>query len=133
MLLYIQRTTTFIMEKEILIKKFNEIEDPYIEKATLYEIMEELGIKFRKTNCKHCIIDYYNITKEQLFDGYDAAEHSDWDEREFDYIYTLKHPVRWTDHETGKSHIIKQSTPRHIIEKFIENHKGYYIKQLKIK
>ncbi len=121
------------MEKENLIKKFNEIEDPYREKATLYEIMEELGIKFNKTNCKSCILDYYKIVKEELFDGYEAAEHSDWDDREYDYIYIQKQPFRWTDQETGKSHIIKQSTPRHIIEKFIENHKGYYIKQLKIK
>lgn len=120
------------MEKEFLIKKFRSIDNPYSEKQKVYELMEALQIPYKRTNCKSCILDYYNIIKEELFDDFNAAEHSDWDNREFDYVYLLKYPVRWTNQETGKSYIIKQSTPRHIIEEFIKTHKGYYSKQLKL-
>lgn len=114
------------METAQIKEKFLQINDPYKEKQQLYEIMDLLGISYRKTNCKSCIMDYFAICQESLGIIEDASLVSDWDLREYDLIFTYPRPVRWN----GK--IIKKTSPREVHEAFYSEHPEFYIKQQKI-
>lgn len=68
-------------------EKLQSITDPYREKEKIYEIMDELGITYKKTNCKKCITDYYNICLEEVGMIEDASEMS-----AFNSEYTYRYP-----------------------------------------
>lgn len=114
------------MEKDQIKEKLNQIVDPYKEKQQLYEVMDLLGLKYRRTNCKSCIIDYYHICMEELEMISDASEASDWDTRDYELIYNYPRPVNW------KGKIVKKSSPREVHEAFYVDHPQFYIKQLKL-
>lgn len=106
------------MERDKIIEKFNTITDVKADKRTLYEVMTELGIQFKKTNCVSCLKDYYNIVREELGMIEDASVLSDFDR---EYIYIPKRAQTWN------GYIIDDSTPVEIIKEFIKKHpKGYY-------
>lgn len=95
---------------EYLLEKFNKIKDVGKDKQIMYEILDELGIKFKKTNCRRCLGDYYAMIKEELGLIADASEESGWDG---EWVYLQKRPQTWN------GHVIDQNTDPKIIEKFV--------------
>lgn len=67
------------MTKEELIEKINSVRDPYSEVKTVYEVLDGLGIKYKRTSCRSCRVDLYNIAREELGLIGSAAEHSGFD------------------------------------------------------
>lgn len=66
------------MDKQLLIDKINAIQNPVKEKQTIYDVLTELNIPFKKTSCSKCINDLLNIAKEELGLIGSAAEESDF-------------------------------------------------------
>lgn len=114
------------MNKEELIEKFNSIVDINKDYNTIYELLEELGIKFNKTSCSKCRRDFYNIIKEELFDDYIASENSDWDDDKYSLIYTYPRPVNW------KGTIVNKNSPKSVLQAFYNEHPKFFMRQLKL-
>lgn len=110
---------------EELKERIHLITDPYKEKKVVYEAMTILGIPYKKTTCKRCIMDYYNIVREELGLIEDAAEVSPFNEVEeegHEYIYLKRKPVAWN------GHIMNQNTDANIIKAFLNTGAtGYYL------
>lgn len=113
------------MNKEELIKKVESIKDLKKDYKILYEVMDELGISFRKTTCLKCRRDYLNIIKEELGMIESAAEQSDFNGGK--WVYLRDRSFSWTMID-GKKVIINANTPQNIIEEFVKTHKGFYKK-----
>lgn len=113
------------MDKEELIKKVESIKDLKKDYKILYEIMNELGISFRKTTCLKCRRDYLNIVKEELGMIESAAEESEFNTQKYKYLRDRS--FSWTMID-GKKVIINANTPQNIIEEFVKTHKGFYKK-----
>lgn len=111
------------MNKEELIKKVESIKDLKKDYKILYEIMNELGISFRKTTCSKCRQDYLNVVKEELGMIESAAEQSDFNGGK--WVYLRERSFSWTMLD-GKKVIINANTPQNIIEEFVKTHKGFY-------
>lgn len=85
--------------------------NPIAEKKVLYDVMDKLGISFKKTNCNKCLRDYYYIVKEELGLIDNAAEMSDFNgsdctSDEGEYIYIKSKPVYWNGHKMdGKTDV----------------------------
>ena len=107
------------MSREELVEKFNSITDIISSRETLYLLMNELGITFKKTKCVKCLRDYYNIVREELGMIESAAEVSDFND-DNEYVYLLDRAQSWN------GHIINNSTPVEVIREFVKTHKGYY-------
>lgn len=93
--------------------------DPVRNPKRLYELMDELGIKYKRTTCSKCLKDYYNICCEELGLIDDASDYSEFNEG---YVYLKSRSFIWNGHK------INQKTPVDVIEEFIKEHKGYYRK-----
>lgn len=106
------------MEKELIIAKFRTIADIKADKRILYEVMDLLGISYKKTRCVRCLRDYYNIVREELGLIEDAAEVSDFNGN---YTYILNRPVMWNGYR------MDNSTDPAVISEFVKKHRGYYI------
>lgn len=63
-------------DRDALIAKVRSIKNVHKQTELLYEIMDELGIKYKRTRCFKCHIDYLNIVKEELGLIDDASENS---------------------------------------------------------
>lgn len=113
------------MNKEELIEKVNSIHNLRTDQKILYEVMEELGIKFKKTTCIKCREDYLLVVKEELGMIENAAEESSFDRTEYRYLHNRS--FSWVAPD-GKRIIIGKNTPVEYIEQFVENHPGYYKK-----
>ena len=111
------------MEREDLIKIVEGITNLRTQSKELYSVMEELGIKFKKTTCIKCREDYLNVVKEELGMIDNAAEESSFDKTEYRYLHDRS--FSWVASD-GKRIIINQNTPIHYIEEFVKEHKGYY-------
>ena len=110
------------MEKEKIIDLFNSINNVKEDRNTLYKVMDELGIKFKKTRCLKCLQDYYNIVREELGFIESATEVSDFN-GEAGYVYIAGRPQTWN------GVVIDGKTDPETIRKFIEKHPvGYYKK-----
>lgn len=107
------------MSREELVEKFNSITDIISSRETLYLLMNELGITFKKTKCVKCLRDYYNIVREELGMIESAAEVSDFND-DNEYVYLPDRAQTWN------GHIIDNSTPVEVIREFVKTHKGYY-------
>lgn len=116
-----------IVKREELRARLEAILDPYKEKQLLYDILDKLNIEYKKSNCRRCINDLYNIAREELGIILDASELSNFNDVTpcDSYTYLKDFPVRW-EYE-GRSYIIGRRTNKRIIEKFITKHKGFYI------
>jgi len=111
------------MNKQYLIEKINSVEDVSKERDIIYSVLDELNIRYKRTNCKKCLQDLLNIAKEELGLIGNAAEESTFNE-EFDYVYICDRAQTWN------GHIINQNTPVEVIREFVKSHpNGYYIKQ----
>lgn len=65
-----------MIDEEALIAKVNSITNVHKQTELLYSIMDELGLKYKRTRCFKCHIDYLNIVKEELGLIEDASEQS---------------------------------------------------------
>lgn len=95
---------------------FNPVKEP----GKLYELMDELGIKYKRTTCSKCLKDYYNICLEELGLIDDASDYSEFNG--YEYVYLKDRSFIW------KGYKINQKTPVDVIEEFIKEHKDYYRK-----
>lgn len=111
------------MDKEELIKKVEGITNLKKQYKELYEVMDILGIAYKRTTCSKCRKDYLNIVKEELGMIENAAEHSDFNGGK--WVYLRDRSFSWTMLD-GKKVIINANTPQNIIEEFVKEHKGFY-------
>lgn len=111
------------MEIEELKAKALSITNPALQSEELYELLDLLGITYKRTRCYRCRIDLYNIILEELGLIKDAAESSSFD---YEYKYLKSRSVLWM--RDGKYIKMNQYTPIYIIEEFIKTHKGFYKK-----
>lgn len=88
----------------------------------IYAILDELGIKYKKTTCKKCRRDLLNILREEAGMIESAADESEFNSNlNYEYIYTPNRPCIWN------GHIINQDTPVEVIREFVKQFpKGYY-------
>lgn len=120
------------MDKNKLIEKINKVKILSRDYKLIYEVLDELGIAYKKTTCSKCRRDLLNIAKEELGLIEDAASESDFntlnnnDLNEYEYIYTHNMPLKWE----GK--IIKKNSPKNVIQSFCEANPSYCMKQIKI-
>ena len=121
------------MTREEIREKFDAITDPYNQKQELYEVLDLLEIKYKKTNCRNCILDYFHMAAEELGIIEDASEESNFNNIEPSteqpatvLKYVWPRPVSW------KGHIINDRTPESVKREFHKTHKGFYIEQATI-
>lgn len=112
--------------KEELINKIKNIKDPVKEIEKVYAVLDELGIKYKKSNCHRCRKDLYNIALEELSLIEDASENSDFNEKEPEYVwkYIYKFPVNCG------GMVYNQDTDPKFIEEFVKsNPNKFYVKE----
>lgn len=73
------------------IELFNQIKDVGKDRELLYKLMDELKIPYKRTNCKRCLNDYYNIVREEIGLIENAAEVSEFNESDEKATYTYNH------------------------------------------
>lgn len=121
------------MTREEIREKFDAITDPYNQKQELYEVLDLLEIKYKKTTCRNCILDYFHMAQEELGIIEDASEESN-----FNYTEpTTEHPATvlkyvWPRPVSWNGHIINDRTPESVKREFHKTHKGFYIEQATI-
>lgn len=112
-----------IMTKEEMIEATGGIVHPFRQRETLYAIADELGIKYKRNSCPKCAKDLWNIIREELGLIESAAEESDFNGGDYEWVYLPKRPQYWN------GHVIDQDTPVEIIREFVKRFpKGYYRK-----
>lgn len=119
------------MENEELKERISQIKNPLTQREELYTILDELGIKYNRVRCAKCLRDYLLIAKETVGMIESAAEESSFNDsvnsnEECTYVYLKSQSFIWRM-PNGQRVKIGKNTPKKIIEKFIENHSGYYI------
>lgn len=82
-----------------------------ITRQELYDIMDALGLAYRKTNCKKCLADYKLIVMESVGLIESAADNSAWDE-EAEYEYLKGEDYSWQGHR------LNADTPKWVIRRF---------------
>ena len=108
--------------REQLKEKILSVKDANKDIKIVYEVLDELGIKYKRTKCQRCRNDLRNIALEELGLIDDAAEMSDFN-GEYEYEYLLARPQSWN------GHLMDQDTPAEVIEKFLKQFpNGYYRK-----
>lgn len=114
------------IDKIVDIQNILQNGDIYDVKDSLYTLLEELGISFKKTRCKKCLWDYYNIIREELGLIANAADESQFNDAldliDAEFIYLKSKSVAWN------GHIMNQNTNANIIKAFLNTGaKGYYL------
>lgn len=104
------------MTKEELIEKILGVKDVNKDIKIVYEVLDELGVKFRRSNCKKCRRDAYNIALEELGLIKSAANNSAWDE-DTKWRYLKDKDYSWDGHR------LNQDTPAWVIRRFMASHK----------
>lgn len=103
-----------------MICKIKSVKDVIKDKKTIYEVLDGLGIKYKKTNCKKCLRDLKLVALEELGMIDSAADESDFNSNS-DYIYIPSRPCIWN------GQIINQNTPLEVIREFVKKFpNGYY-------
>lgn len=87
-----------------------------ITRQELYDMMDALGIKYRKTSCKKCLADYRAMVMEEVGLITSAADNSAWD-GEAEYKYLKDRDYSWQGHR------LNQDTPKWVIRRFMARHK----------
>lgn len=112
-----------------MIDKINAIQNPVKEKQIIYDVLDELNIPYKRTNCGKCINDLLNICKEELGMIGNAAEVSDFNGEEQaetagkkrKWVYVADRPQTWN------GHLMNNGTPEQVIAEFVRKHpNGYY-------
>lgn len=118
-------------------ERLENITNPIAQKTELFEILDELGIKYKETGCTKCINDYYRIAMEEAGMIESAAEESDFNtedrsekkEKIIQYEYIYHRPVLWY-RTPGHPIRMDDRTSPEIIKEFIKTHKGFYKKRV---
>ena len=100
--------------------------DPENNAQELYAILDELGVSYKKTNCKKCRRDLYNIALEEVGMIEDASVESDFNVK---YKYLPKRMMLW---KRGDQYIkLSKDTPVEVIEQYLRetDAKGIFIKE----
>lgn len=91
------------------------IEDPKKERQTIYAVLDELGVSYRKTNCGKCLRDLLNIAREELGLIADASAESEFNgDARYEYLKDV--PYQW------RGNILNDKTPSALVEAFMANH-----------
>lgn len=117
------------MTKDEMIEAVNGIKSPYRERKTLFVIADELGLKYRKSQCAKCCNDLYNIIREELGLIGDASEFSDFNNiegGEYRYEYIGGQSVGWM------GNVMNQDTPIEVIEDFVKRTGNKYYRKVKV-
>lgn len=123
------------MTKEEMIGLVGTIKNPIKQKKLIFQLANELGLKFKPTNCGKCLKDYVNILKEELGLINNASEESDFNEEHTDipnveegpkneWIYAVDRPVVWN------GHLIDDNTPEDVKMAFIQRFPTGYFKKV---
>lgn len=104
-------------------QRIKAITDSNKQIKEIYALLDELGIKYKKTSCKKCRRDLLNILREEAGMIESAADESDFNSNlNYEYIYTPNRPCIWN------GQIINQDTPVEVIREFVKKFpNGYYI------
>ncbi len=102
-----------------LIEDIMTVKDVSKDRNIIYSVMTDLGISFKKTNCRRCLQDYLNICKEELGLLNSAADISDFNGK---WIYKAIRPTSWN----GK--IISKDTDQDVLDKFCLKNPNYCLK-----
>lgn len=112
------------MTRQEMIDRVNIVKSPFKERTALYQIADELGIKYKKNNCPKCAKDLWNILREELGLIESAADESDFNSTTENVEYRFIHSsggVYW------KGRRYTQDTPTPYIKHFLKYFpKGYY-------
>ena len=108
-------------------QRIANITDANAQILEIYALLDELGIKYKKTKCARCRRDLMNILREEAGIIESAANESGFNTvSNSEYVYLLDRPQTWN------GHFISQDTPPEIIREFVKQFpKGYYIKKNK--
>ena len=118
------------MDKNELIEKIKSVKDPVKQIRTVYKVLDELGIKYKVTNCPKCKKDLYHIALQELGVIEDAAELSDFNEQKEsvenvgEWVYVVDRPMVWN------GHLIDNNTQEDIKKAFIEHFPNGYFKKI---
>lgn len=120
------------MEKQELIEKLNSIKDVEKDVKILYSLMDDLGLKYEKTRCHRCRMDYLAMCKEELGLIADASQLSLFNDEENEvhdedleekvlkrWYYRATRPTSWN------GHIVSDASDYSVLEKFCESHTSY--------
>lgn len=82
--------------------RLDAITDVRVQRDDLYAVLDELGIKYQKHNCRKCLQDLKAIALEELGVIASAADGSAFDEPEYRYSYVHWRAVRVDGRVYGK-------------------------------
>lgn len=105
------------MNREELKDKIKSVKDVSVDRQIIYSVLSELGIPFKKTNCRRCLTDLLNICKEELGIINNAAEESDFNVRSF--YYNVSRPTSWN------GMIVDWDSSNEVLSKFCVEHPDY--------
>lgn len=84
------------MNTNELIEKIKSITNVNKQVGVIYEVLDELGVKYAKTSCSKCRRDLLNIAREELGLIDDAAEQSAYNaEQSVKWKYNKVTPTVW--------------------------------------
>lgn len=114
------------MTKEEMITAIKAVHNPKLQINIIYKVLDELGVKYKKSTCGKCRNDLYNIAREELGLIESAADVTLFDKdtnEEYQWKYLLPYPV-WNN-----GVVYNQKTDVKLIEDFVKRgNKGYYEK-----
>lgn len=112
-----------------MIDTISAVKSPYKERKTLFVIADELGLKYKKSQCSKCLNDLRNIIAEELGLIGSAADMSDFNDvqsGDYKYIYIGGQSVGWM------GNVMNQATPIEVIEDFVKMTGDRYYKKVKV-
>lgn len=101
--------------RQELIDEYLKIKDVNKDIAIIYDLMDKLGITYRRTSCKKCRKDFQNLIAEELGLIESAADNSAWD-GEAEYEYLMGEDYSWQGHR------LNQDTPKWVVRRFMASH-----------
>ena len=101
------------MTKEEIRERLQSKSD--ITRQELYDIMDALGLEYRRTSCKKCLADYRAMVMEEVGLIESAADNSAWD-GEAEYEYLMDRDYSWQGHR------LNQDTPKWVVRRFMASH-----------
>lgn len=103
------------MTKEELIEKILGVKDVNKDIKVIYEVLDALGIAYKRTGCKKCRQDLHAIALEELGLINSAADNSGWDD-DAEYEYLMDMDYSWQGHR------LNQDTPKWVVRRFMASH-----------
>lgn len=123
------------MTREEIRERAIAIKNPIAEYTTVYELLDELGITYKKTTCHKCRIDLYNILREEVGLIDSAADNSEFNEEhteekelpeDTELVFIYPRPVRF-----GKLIVSKDSSQKTMM-KMYKAHPKFFLVQKKL-